>query len=626
MVQISEYTALGFSGMRRTFLPKTEDTGFVIDDVLTIIITPVDDFDVRYEIDDVLTFVIDAPETGVFEFIGNFPYSVAAIVVIAGVDYSYKLEDSINVVLEDNTAATFQIVLTDNTVKPSEAVGQNITIAFKAANASAIDVDFSTVFNGEISDVAFNDLTRQLVLRGYDYTAVHRTDGHRISENITPVNEGSIYIDATGTFPTGFAPIWGVVYTGEEDNIIDGVDWFVDTKNGDIIVPLGSNFILTPGTLTFNYATYFTSHTAMMQEIIAKKGWVGELDGVTLANFSSTDKQPVLTMDSESVIDEIGKHLEISGAKFEGTLFPVMRVYSETDNLNGDDNHILDESDFVFDTLKFKISKARLLTEQTVTTVARAFAEIIISDPEVEVDETGSVAIREIVIMYGPWFFGSPITISTAMTEALATTPDLDIVTITISKTNINSVSIVAGGDFRHRDFTTTAIVEGDWTITTDSQNIIIKLTVSPAVQEVGFTQEVLFYAGADWTLQVSIQKINYEDGDTEESISATVTREVAGIPDVLAGDIYEQPIAETEAHCGNVATAILTERGNIYTATGTLPLFKAAALKLGDKVNIEKSSSTIFKGLIKKLDYNIDLNTANAPVHIEARGVGFGI
>ena len=56
------------------------------------------------------------------------------------------------------------------------------------------------------------------------------------------------------------------------------------------------------------------------------------------------------------------------------------------------------------------------------------------------------------------------------------------------------------------------------------------------------------------------------------------------------------------------------------------VPLHMAAAYEIGDKINVERNSSVIFKGIIKTLDYQIDTNNASSPVGITAKGVGFNI
>ena len=198
------------------------------------------------------------------------------------------------------------------------------------------------------------------------------------------------------------------------------------------------------------------------------------------------------------------------------------------------------------------------------------------------------------------------------------------LITVTIPKTNIASVSHTAGGTFTWFGDVTN-IVDGDWIQTIEGDNIVFSLTVTPSVLLL-FFRVIVGFPLIDWTLIINGTKIEYGEGTIEATVEVTGTRAVTGIDDTLIGDVYESPYIETAAHAGNCANAILTERGNVYEMNCEIPLHEAKSMKIGDKINVEKDGDTIFKGVIKSLSYSVNTESANSLVAIMAKGVGIGI
>ena len=625
MTQRTRLSVLGLPQRLHTFSAKTVDVSFSYTGTGTITLTSSSDYDGKFNYTGTGTITITAPDTGVVVFTADMPYQVMASVFIDGEDYSSVLQGTVNVHREDNAAATFDITLKDITQKPSEFLNKVITIAFQAADEDAIVADYIPIFKGVIKRVGFNEsVLGALNISGYDHGGVHGTPGELVSADITPVLSGSVYIPGPGTYSTGFAPIWNVAYTGsDEDDIKDGRDYFINTLTGKIVVPIASNFTLIPGGLTFSYAVPLPTLKDLMEDIAGRKGWSLVEDGVTIEDYTAITKQPVMSISDESVIDITRKFLELSGAKVETNLHPNMRVYSETVNITGADNHVIDETIYYEDSLEIDISADNLITEQTVRSVAKTFANI----------EIGSS--RRLRSFAGRRSRGTPFTIVgtpshaelEVITDMLAALDRKAIVVARIPRQNVNTVTFTAGGT----TITTSpayqvTIQDSDWEQTIDGDNIVFTLWMFPLIEYGYGNSTYLTYPGANWTLTINGTKVKYGEGTVEETVEVTGSRPVTGISDTLPGDVHEHPWAETAAHCGKCANSILTERGNIYNASCEVPLHLAKTMQIGDKINIERSSTAIFKGIIKTLNYSLNTETAESPVGIEAKGVGVGI
>lgn len=574
-------------------------------------LTPGSDFDGKFNYTGTVSITLESTETGIVVFTTDIPYFVQASVFIDGADYTGNVLGTVQVTRQDNAAATFTVTINSGS-KAASFINKVVSIAFQAANGSGVVADYVRIFKGLVKRVVFNESDKIYTLTGFDYGGVHQIPGEFISSNITEVLDGSVWIGASGTISTGKAPIWGVTYSGTAD-IVDGRDYFVDTLNGEILVPISSNFLTTPGGLSFKYANPFSSLKEMMENIASLKGWSIDDTAVTLADYSLPAKQPVLSISNESVIDILRKFLELSGAKCETNLYPAIRIYSEVANLTGGDLHTIDETIYFEDTLSFAVSFENLLTEQTVRSVGKTFANIEISAGETLASESGSITTEVIFDLSGY----TSVTLPSIQPKVLAE--------VRITKANINSISHTAGGTFLHVFGSATNIQDSDWTQTEEDNEIVFRLRGYPETNY--FTlRTIVSYPGANWTLTLTGTKIEYGEGTIEQTVEVTGTRSVTGLSDTLAGDVYENPYIETADHASNCANAILCEHGNVYEMACEIPLHLASSYQIGDKINVERSSSVIFKGVIKSLDYSINTESGNSPVVLTAKGVGFNI
>lgn len=584
---------------------------FTYTGTLEMLLTPGGDYDGKFNYTGTASIALESTETGIVVFTTDIPYYVQASVFIDGEDYTANVFGTVQVTRQDNAAATFTVTI-NSAAKAASFINKVVSIAFQAADENGVIADYVRIFKGVVKRVVFNESDKAYTLSGFDYGGVHQIPGEFISSNITEVLDGSVWVGSSGTISTGKAPIWGVTYSGTAD-IVDGRDYFVDTLNGEILVPISSNFLSNPGGLTFKYANPFSTLKAMLENIVGLKGWTIDDSAIALADYSIPAKQPVLSVSDESVIDILRKFLELSGAKCETNLYPSIRIYSEVANLTGGDNHTIDESIYYEDSLSFAISFEGLLTEQTVRSVGKTFANIEIGAGETLASESG-LATTEVIFDLSGY---TSVTLPSIQPKVLAE--------VRITKANINSISHSAGGTFIHLFGSATNIQDSNWTQTEEDNQIVFRLRAYPETNY--FTlRTIVSYPGASWTLTLTGTKIEYGEGTIEQTVEVTSTRTVTGLSETLAGDVYENPYIETADHAANCANAILCEHGNVYEMACEVPLHEAAAFQIGDKINVERSSSVIFKGVIKSLDYSINTESANSPVAITAKGVGFTI
>lgn len=558
--------------------------------------------------------------TGAIVFNSGVPYSVQASVTIDGESYTNDLVGVVNARRQDNAATTFSIVI-NSTLKGSTFIDKEVKILFLVSDINGDAVSFDPIFTGKVRGVGFTDGIGLLSLSGYDYSGVHNSSGELVSQDITSVLTGSVLADAVGTIVTGFAPIWGVAYTGSDD-IVDGKDYFVNTLNGEIEIPVSSNLIDTPGELEFNYMSPFASLKELVKNIVAIKGWNIVEDGIILSDYSVTTKQPVISISNESIIEAIRKLIELSGAKLDANLFPELRIYSEAVNMVGVNNHIVDETTkYLEDSLEYDIDIDDLITKQTVRSVAKSLSNVEIADPE------------ELRSYSGRRSKQTPYTIlsieSGEVAFALEFLSELHrkaIVQLRLPRQGVGIVSFVAGGD----TLTTVSanqrsVLDSDWEQSIDGDDIIFTLFMNPILEQTSAATYVT-YPGADWTLAVNGQLITYGEGTIEETVEVTGERLVTGVSGDLIGDTYENAYIETAEHAENIVNAMLTESGNFYQAGFVMPLHESANMNIGDKLNIQQSGLDRFVGIIKGLDYSLNTETAESITTVTAKGVGIGI
>lgn len=605
-------------------ITKTSDESATFKDVdafgLTITGVHVEDF--QLEDTEAISFTIAYPETGNEVFNSGVPGFVSANVIIDGVNESSNISGVVVVTREDNTAARFKCVLEfdqslDVPRKPASLINKIVKIGFAAADMTGIVSDYIPIFIGICKHVTFSEDGQAMIMTGYDYGGVHQTKGEFISQNVTDVLTGTVGAGSAETINLGKSPIWAVVWNGNSQ-VKDGEDYFVNTLNGKIVIPFSSRVLQFPGSFTFNYMNPFGSMRDIIQEIASIKDWTVTEDNVTIADYSSVKEHPVISLSDESVIDVCRKFLELSGAKVETNLFPKLRVYSEVQNVISPPNtHVLDESEIFENTLMFKIDFDDLLNEQTVRSVQKVNANIEISG-------------QTFATFSGSQGLLSPFAFSAQGTDFAAvdrTTPQV-LVEKRIPKQNIASLSFSSSGrfflQFNFESFEE-SITGASWNSFIDGDDFVIQL--KHRIEVVGIlNHQMTAFPAFEYSLTISGTNINYGGGAIEDVKVVTAQRPVAGISETLKGDVYENAYIETDQHCANICDAILLEDGNPYTCRFEIPVFVGKDMNIGDRIDIKKDVNVLFSGIIKTLNYTINLTNGENSIFAVAKGVGFGI
>lgn len=587
---------------------------------LTLQSTSIIDFQLAYVGTVDLTLV--APDVGVVGYISGVPGSSEAIILIDGVNVSNDVQGTVTVTREDNRATRFVLTINSESMKAVDYINKEILISFQVADNDGVVVDYIPIFRGVCKGARLNYESGEYIIRGYDYGGIHQTKGELISKDITNVLTGSVYVSAAGTYNTGKNPIWGVTYSGSA-NVEDGRDYFVDTLNGRIVVPISSALIQFPATLTFQYMNPFGTLKLLMQEVLNQKGWNLVEDEVTLVDYTHPSKQPVLSVSNESVIDITRKFLELSGAKLDSNLFPNLRVYSELVNYIGPAKHVIDDTIVFGGTLTFDMDMTGLINKQTVRSVQKTNASIVISGSQQLAAESGEQGATVLLNQVIP--FGSHIPIDFSVRVA--------IVTVRISRTNIASISFNASGTFS-LSFLSGSISTSDWSMSIEDNFFVFKLQVTPwwIITKLGTplgsdgAYWYVAYPAADWSLTVNGTKISYSDASVEGIVEVTASRTITGLADVLGGDVQENPYIETDAHAANLTNAILVEYGNVYFANGQVPIYAGNSMNIGDKIDIYDNGNELFSGLIKVLKYQLNMDTGKNTLFMGMQGIGFTI
>ena len=192
----------------------------------------------------------------------------------------------------------------------------------------------------------------------------------------------------------------------------------------------------------------------------------------------------------------------------------------------------------------------------------------------------------------------------------------------------MNTISFTSSGRFHAfgvGDVFEETITGASWSFFTDGDDFVIQLKHIMIVLG-QLNVRMYTYPAIEYELTVNGSKINYGDGLIEDVKIVTAQRPIAGLSQTLKGDVYENPYIETDQHCANICDAILLEHGNPYTTQFEIPVFEGKHMNIGDRINIERGSSTRFSGIIKTLNYSLNLKDGANSILVGAKGVGFGI
>lgn len=567
---------------------------------------------------------VDSPNEDKVQ-VTTYPYLAYAVVQIDGYDYSPIIASVVSVNRQSDTAASFSVKVMSS-LKPSSFLNKEIKFAVQSADETGTIISTFALLVGVIKQVNYDADTKEYTLAGYDYGGKHGTKGDFLSANITPVLFAQVLVETPGSITTGQNPIWAVTVLGDEFNlVVDGRDYFVNPLTGVIEIPLGSAAV--GHVLQYSYAEFFPSMADLMQDIVGRKGWTLQFDGMSLDDYTTPKAQPVLTLSDESVIDIARKFAELSGARIDTSQFPYMRLYSDIVNYVSIAPVIFDEDSIFENTLKYSINLESVITDQTVKSAAKPFPNIEISDFETIADESGLTEWRPVYTAL--WATeSSRAAIWDRATAIYAGLGPIQVAEVRVKIRAINTVSLIAGGDFFWRTPTFTSlgsITAGDWVETPDGDEMVYTLSIDPVLSEEGDDTIQIIYPGAQWTLQIDAKQIAYGEGTLDEIVSISHQRTIDGVAETLAGDVYEHPYLETQAQAENLADAILFEAGNFYQATFETPIHKGTTLNVGTSIQIYQDNIKQFIGVINNLGYNINYQGASH-IRVSAKGIGKSI
>ncbi|WKZ15426.1 MAG: hypothetical protein QY317_16140 [Candidatus Jettenia caeni] len=586
------------------------------------------------------TSKISLSPLSLIEVSGYKPYALRAIIKIDGVDYSPDVYDAVTISKEEDAAATFSFSLNSNSA-PSSFLDKEVKISFQAADASGTVVNVIDLVVGKVRDVEKDIDGGGLHLSGYDYGAIHNNPGELYSGDVTKVQTGNLYINASGTFNVGKNPIWDVV-CDDVEGIEDGKDYFVDTLNGIIYIPFNSKFITTPGTLHYKYGEYFGSMYDLIQAIADKKGWTMDFRLVTLPAYSDEKFQPLIALSDESVIDAIKKCLEIGGCKIDTSLYPTLRVYSEVDNITSMDKSSFDESDIYEDTLTVRSTLDNLINKQTVRGVSVVNTNVILGDWKQVGSQSGSVAHKNY------WWFGYNKNSGTerqqaheAAVDKMNNTPAETAANVSVSLQSLFDYNYTLNGGGNAYEFSISQYftingvsIKGDADIEEDLEANRLEITVTRQLKILELRVDIytwswygylLYYPQVNFSLAVNAKELEYGDGTATPLVEVTGTRGIEGVSQELVGDVYEHPYLETSDQAKALCKAILLSRGLKTDASFTIPLHKAPGLTIGKRVTVSSRGITL-NGLARSLAYTLDTNNGSGTVDIAIKGTGTSI
>jgi hypothetical protein len=575
----------------------------------------------------------------------NVSYQTCYQVIIGSDDYTENIIGELSISKLDNSIVSFDIDLMSQR-DLMDFIDQNIVVTLIATDENGDLTSVSPIVIGKITGVVKDIKTGIYNISCFDYGGIHNTVGEFISKEITPILTGSILIETSGTIDTGHKPILSVRVQVDDpdDPIKDGTDYFVNPLAGTITVPETSRLVGNATMFDYDYPDNFDTLSDLMDSIANEKDWLLDKSEVTISEYTSKDKHPIITLSDESIIDIIRKFSELSAAKIDTSLFPNMRMYSELNNFfKAPVRSFSYEDDMLDGTLELGINVDGYINKQIVTSGNKVFPNAELGEEEVLLQTTNVIPFEIIdTVNYGG--IGRPAK-GDAQVEAeqiFYTLAPKTVLTLTIDDPSItNSFIEDVGNWFRIEPVFATQqwalittdnyltfdgltgfrpIVNTDWKKTILEGAIKFELTSQPVMMDAGgwFT---IGYEGCVSVATIKGQPVSYNQGTLDNNVEVTACRPATGKNDIY-GDTYENAYIETVEHASNIANSILLTKGNVYGSNFIIPLHKANNLRIGDKIDVYVANVRQHSGIIKALDYNINLDNAESTVTITTGGI----
>ncbi len=554
-------------------------------------------------------------------------YLVKGVVTIDGVDVSSDLCGEVSVSVNAGAAADFSVGLNTGDA-PDSFLGKEIAINILASDGLGVAVSSPPIVIGVIRAAELDVDSGAITLAGYDYGGKHNELGELYSGEINTFVSGEIDIGAPGLYDTGHSPIQDVEYRGEAD-IEDGVDYLVDVMNGKIYVPYSSNFPANPGRLYYRYPIFFNSITDLIQALATLKGWEVAWENITPGDYVSQKDQPIITLSNESVIDALKKTVELCGGWPDTALYPALRIYSSFNNSLSDDKVFFDESTIYEGSLKIETNVDKLLTEQTVRSVAPDLSKIEISDWENGNLETGSVDFfRHVHYQYYVGYTAFYEAVRAAynnFTWKLAATMEFSLDGVyeysLISVVEVESFDIGDILGIKYPQYKIEEIVDfGTKTLIVNLYQEEHHVHISMQQQTEPYRSgvyDVDLYAGIkSYSIQFRKKEAHYASDTAAPAVEVTGRNVIEGVTRELVGDVYDHPFIRTVEQATALDKEILYAHSLKRYSSFDAPLFAGYGLKVGKRINVS-SRGVNYDGVISSLAYQLNLGDASGAITI---------
>lgn len=527
------------------------------------------------------------------------PYSIEADIVIEGIANA-QFSSEVEITKGDNASATFSFDV-EGSSSPYELLDKIVSISFLVADENGSRISLGPLVIGKTRQVEYNPASGKQKVSGYDYGGIHNLPGERVDANITQtVAASTSTISQTGIVGAGYAPIFDVVdprqAAGETYYAVDGRDYYVDTLNGNIYIPVASILIGKPGALNYKYQASFNNLAGLLQSIATLKGWT--IPSLTIPEYSSGSKEPLISLSNESIIDAMKKILEVGGFKIDTANYPSMRIYSEVDNYAADSILSFTKSDYFENTLLVRKSFENIINSQKVKSGKKEWNQISLAASQ----EIVTYAATIIQSDYGNFTNALNITLRPSEVTARYEVPLDGYYDITINTTIGAGGAITQSYDYINSKL----IINVQRYIQADANN-----PVNGAYR--------YYWPQVAHSVMVYGRKISYSAVNSSQEWTENV--DIEGITEILKGDDYEHGYIETQAQAQALAKSILLSRKLPCDCSFDVPLHLAQNIDIGCKVQVTAPNGTTVKGIIRGLRYKVNLETGEGTVSIEMKG-----
>ena len=369
---------------------------------------------------------------------------------------------------------------------------------------------------------------------------------------------------------------------------------------------------------------------AFLEAIAGKKGWMIVFDGITFPDYSSVKNQPIISLSNESIIDVLKKLFEIGGGKLDTSLYPVLRGYSEKNNLDGISLKTFSAAEIFENTLSIESSHENLINSQTAKGVNKIFTSVVVGAlTEQDRDEGEGAAVFAwgysmyslSIVDYFRYLINQQLLAATfeVVKEVTFSLEDVFEYTSEFASISLDYDWVGVPMPFEAKLESKVNLLEGTITYSVLRPFYEVHVSIPATLDHSGAHTDYYQRPFVTWLLIFKTKKISYGDEITVQQVEVTGTQTIEGFSDILVGDVYEHPYVETTEQATALTNAILTSRGLPHVISFDVPAHEFN-LRVGDKAKID-SKGKIATGILESIDYAIDMDQAEGTVSISVKG-----